>query len=274
MKKITLILMACAMVALSSCGNKKKSAAQDSAANQESFETQQLELYLQAQLDSIASIYLSKANNPVVAAIKSGNVELTESEKSIKPAYLINPDQTAGLVSLAQKYRALPMLFIDKQIAEWYGMSVDGYKAAAGKLVSDINDPAIKQLNAVSSNINDEANKQLYLDLYADEVKNGRICLFWELNGAILIETLYIMSQNIDKFTVGMTDDDAANLTYRLFLAKNSVDQLTAYYPELESLSKSLAPLDVLNAMDMAELKTQLSEMKGQLEIIRNSLLN
>lgn len=273
MKKITLILMACAMVALSSCGNKKK-AAQDPAAEQENFEIQQLEANLQAQLDSIAVLY-TNTRNPLAGAFASGKVVLSESEKAIKPDYLVDPAETAELTTLAQKYRAIVMLYLDEEVADIYGLSKDGYSSAIAKLVSDINDPALKKFITDMKNSSDDAKAaELLNKWYNDEVQNGRINLFWEMSGAMTIESLFIISQNIDKFTAGMTDADAENLTYRLFLAKYCIDQLVAYYPEMESLSKSLAPLDVLNAMDMAEFKQQLSEMKGQLEVIRNSLLD
>lgn len=273
MKKITLILMACAIVAMSSCGNRKKTAGQSQLSDKDNFEIQQLEANLQAQLDSIASLFCGKTN-PLVSSIKSGKIELSESEKSIKPDYLIDPAKTSELTTLAQKYRAMSLLLLDSEIASLYGMPDDSYTAALSKLVSDINDPALKQYYKSSSSKSTEDLKEGITNLYNDEVKNGRICLFWEMSGALTIETLYIMSQNIDKFTEGMTDSDADNLTYRLFLAKYCTDQLVAFYPEMESLSKALAPLDVLNAMDMAEFKQQLAEMKGQIGIIRNTLLD
>ncbi len=268
MKKITLVLMACAMVALSSCGNRKKSAAPETSA-EDSFEIQQLEANLQAQLDSIASLF-NNTRNPLIASLKNGNVVLSEAEKEVKPAYLIDPETTAGLTTLAQKYRAIAMLQFDAEVAGLYDMSKEPFNSSRDKLALDINDPALKKFVKDVDGIGNEALN----GLYDDEVKNGRICLFWEMTGAFTIESLYVMSQNIDKFTEGMTDADAESLTYRLFLAKYCTDQLVAFYPEMESLSKALAPLDVLNAMSMAEFKQQLAEMKGQLEIIRNALLD
>lgn len=270
MKKISLILMACAMIAVTSCGNNKKKAAQEAApTTQEEFQIQQFEAHIQMQLDSIAAIFSAKAQDPFIGAAKEGKIVLTDSEKAIKPSYLIDPASVAELSTLAQRYRAIAMLSIDSEIAKLYEMPADAYIAAISKLAADINDSALSNfLKNSQDNISNEMSA-----LYKEEVKNGRVCLFWELNGATSIESLYVLSQNIDKFTSTLTDDDAANLTYRLFLAKQSVDQLVAFYPELESLSKSLAPLDVLNAMDLAEFKSQLAEMKGQLEVIRNGLL-
>lgn len=270
MKKISLILMACAMVAMTSCGNNKKKAAQEQVpTTQEEFQIQQLEAHIQMQLDSIAAIFNNKAGDPLVDGIKAGKVVLSESEKLIKPTYLVDTESFSQLTTLAQKYRALPLAVIDKEIAGLYEMPVDAYDASMAKLVSDINDPALKKFYANNGgNITEDLNT-----LYQDEVKNGRICLFWELNGAFTIESLYILSQNTEKFMPLFTDEDAANFTLRIFLAKQSVDQLVAFYPELESLSKSLEPLDVLNAMGVDDFKEQLLEMKGQLEIIRNNLL-
>ena len=274
MKKFTLFLMAGAMIAMSSCGGNKKKAAAVEANPEESFEVQQLEAHIQMQLDSIAAIFTSKAGDPFLAAVKQGKVELSENEKMLKPSYLANPESAAGLTTLAQKYRALAIFAVDSHIAALYEMPDEAYKSAVAKLASDINDPALKKFLEAQSNENILDNYNATVNsLYKDEVKNGRVCLFWEMNGALAIESLYIMSQNIDKFMTVITDEDAANLTFRLFLAKQSVDQLVAYYPELESMSKSLSALDVLNAMDAAQFKSQLTEMKGQLEVIRNGLL-
>ena len=122
-------------------------------------------------------------------------------------------------------------------------------------------------------NTTSEQISGMYQNFYDAEVKNGRINLFWELSGALLIENLYIISQNIDKFMPLFTDQDASDFTLRIFLINQSVEQLVAYYPELATLSKAMQPLNVLNAMDAAEFKSQLLEMKGQLEVIRGSLL-
>lgn len=264
--------MAVAMVAFTACGNKKKSAQQADGKAEQTFEQVQLEAHIQMQVDSIAAMFADKLPSGAEEQLMSGKMVLSEKAKQIKPTYLIDPASTQKLSTLMQKYRAIAMLTVDMKVAEAYDMAADEYKAALSKLIADINDPAFKQFNASAPHSAEKYSDDIRT-LYQNEAKNGRLNLFWELNGAIMIETLYLATRNSDMLLKYVTDDDAANLTLRLFLITQSVDQLVAYYPELESMSKSLEPLQVLNSMDKAELRSQLIEMKGQLEVIRNGLL-
>lgn len=271
MKKVSIILMAVAMVAFTACGNKKKSAQQADGKAEQSFEQVQLEAHIQMQVDSIAAMFSDKMPLPILKYASDGSIVLTDKEKQIKPSYLIQPSAVASTSTLMQKYRAVSLLITDQQIAKLYDMNVDEYQAALKKIVSEINDPAFKQFEGSKHDAGTLPG--LIRSFYNDEVKNGRVNLFWELMGAFMIENMYVLSQNIDKFMPIFTDQDASDLTLRIFLIKQSVDQLVAYYPELESLSKSMEPLYVLNAMDVAEFRSQLLEMKGQLEIVRNNLI-
>lgn len=272
MKKISIVLMAAVMV-LSSCGGGKKKAQQNADATKaQAFEQVQLEANIQMQLDSIAGIFADKMPMPVGELTRDGKIVLSDKEKQIKPSYLVDPKSVTETATLSQKYRAFAMLGTDQMVAGLYDMSTADYEAAIKKVASEINDPAFKQIME-AKDLSAEKVSALVKSFYADEVKNGRINLFWEMMGSLMIENMYVVSQNVDKFMPLFTDEDASNFTLRIFLIKQSVDQLVAYYPELESMSKSLEPLCVLNAMDVAEFKDQLLEMKGQLEVVRAGLL-
>lgn len=273
MKKVSIILMAVAMVAFTACGNKKKSAQQADGKAEQSFEQVQLEAHIQMQVDSIAAMFAKKMPMPGGGMLIDGKVVLSDKEKQIKPDYLTDVQSALQTTTLTQKYHAIAMLTIDRFVAIAYDMDVTEYDQAIKKILTDINDPAFKMLTENGKNTTSEQISGMYQNFYDAEVKNGRINLFWELSGALLIENLYIISQNIDKFMPLFTDQDASDFTLRIFLINQSVEQLVAYYPELATLSKAMQPLNVLNAMDTAEFKSQLLEMKGQLEVIRGSLL-
>lgn len=272
MKKVSIILMAVAMVTFSACGNKKKSAQQTDQNQEASFEQVQLEAFLQVQLDSLAEMFVSKAPTQAEQDFLNGKIVIPKEVKQIKPTYLINPDNAQKLTSLAQKYRAASLLFFDKKVAELYDMNTSDYKAALTKLITDINDSAFKEYTN-SDDLSPEGMANRMKALYEAEKKNGRLDLFWEMNGAAAIEMLYIATRTPEHITKHVSDDDAATMTFRTFLIAQSVEQLVPYYPGLETMSKALEPLKVLNAMDASELKDQLIEMKGEIEVIRNSLL-
>ena len=68
-------------------------------------------------------------------------------------------------------------------------------------------------------------------------------------------------------------DDAASNVTYRIILLLDAVKRLEAYDPEIKPVADALAPLNVLNATSVAELKTQLANAKEQIEAARKALV-
>ena len=267
MKKLFISLAAIALLA--SCGNKQK--ANTEVVEEKSFEQEQIEANIKLQVDSLAAEYAKMGNTPFMKSLREGTLELTEEEKQVKPEFLIDPASTDTLVTLSQKYRAMPLLYIDKVIAQAYGQPIDEYEAAMKKLVADIDDSAFKVLVEDADTLGHE---NLIQKFYDAENENGRINFFWDATTAFLVEELYIISADPNnKFIECFDDESASNITYRIILFQNALERLKEYNPELNELCESIRPLEDLNAISVDELKSQLKDMHDDLAKIRENLL-
>lgn len=262
MKKLSFIAVAAAALVLASCGGKKADANQDSQ-DSVSFEQSQIEQKIMVELDSIADVY---ANLPAVTGVLTdGKIKLSDDEIKVKPTYLIDPKSVDDLSLLSQKYRALGVLIVDAKVADLYKMDVDAYKAAIAKLATDVNDPSIK--------FSEEFTAEEFKARYAAAKDNGRINFFWETATAVVVENLYVIAQNVDKFMPAFDDKAASDLTYHIALLKLSIDDLADYDANIKSLAEVLAPLNELNAINVQQLKEQVAKMKPQIEAARAQML-
>ena len=266
MKKLSILAVAFAAIVFASCGGQKSGQNNEGADSLKSFEQEQIEASIKVQIDSI-SAELGKLQQLPFLQENNGGLTLTKEEKQVKPEYLLNANVIEEANTLAEKYRLLSALMVDKKIAALYEMSLDDYDKAIAKLSADINDPSFKAV---------EDTNTLYettTTLYDAMNENGRINYFWQLAAAALVEQLYVVNQNSDKFLTVFNDDAASNVTYRIILLLDAVKRLEAYDPEIKPVADALAPLNVLNATSVAELKTQLANAKEQIEAARKALV-
>lgn len=266
MKKLSVILLAAACVALPACNNQNsendETTVTKEPSQKEKFVTEDLKFNLEQLLESTKKMKaLPFLNN------KEGKVQLTEKEKMVKPDYLLKTDNISEYVTLTQKYRAVAMLTIDKSIAELYDMPVSEFDAAISKLGVDINDPYLSEFSEKFASSEDAG--ALISDIYDKEYKEGRAQLFWEAVSAALVEQVYICTKNMDKFLEAFDDESASEVTYNFVCVHENILQLTEFYPEMAALDKILTPLYVINAISVDQLRSQLYELKGQLESSR-----
>ncbi len=262
MKKFSFIVAAAAALVFASCGNKTQQVAEST--DTVSFEQSQIQEKIMVELDSIADEWGKLA--PVEGVFANGKIVLSEEELKAQPTYLLAPNAADDLTLLSQKYRALGMFTVDYQVAKLYKMDTEAYKAAMAKIVADINDPAAAFKETDNT---PEAIKAYYLA----EKENGRINLFWEQSAAIVVEQLYVMSQNAEKFFPAFDDKSASDLTYHIALLKLSLDDLATYDNNIKEIVEVLAPLNELNAISVDQLKEQVAKMKPQIEAARAALL-
>ena len=264
MKKLAIFAVAIAAMAFTACGGKKSAEVAEQTDSVKSFEQEQVEAKIKVELDSLAAALGQLKQLPIV---REGNqVELTDQEKQVKPDYLLDPAVADNAETLAEKYRTLSALSVDKKMAELYEMPTDEYQKAISKLAADINDPSFKDIKDESTIY--ETTKELYEAME----KNGRINYFWQLAATSLVEELYIVNQNADKFLAAFDDDAAANVTYRIVLLIDAINRLTEYDTEIKPIAEAIAPLDVLNAISVDQLKSQLAEAKDKIVAAREAL--
>ena len=252
--------MAAALV-FASCGNKTDN--KENGADTVSFEQSQIEESMMNELDSLADEWSKMPH--INGVLSNGKIKLSDDEIKAKPDYLMAPTAADDLTLLSQKYRALGILAVDQKIAELYKMDTDAYKSAIAKIATDVNDPAAKTID----NLNAEDIKAFY----TAEKEANRINLFWEASAASTIETLYVISQNTDKFITAFDDNSASKITYEIALLKMNMDDLSKYDTNIKEIDELLAPLNKLNAINVEQLKKQLAEMKPEIEAARKGLL-
>ena len=266
MKKLSVLTIAFAAIAFAACGGKKSAQAEEATDSVKSFEQQQIEASIKMHVDSIASELGKLKTLPFLQEGKDG-ITLTKQEKQVKPDYLLTPSVADEATTLTEKYRILSALSVDKKIAALYEMPTEDYEKAITKLASDINDPSFKAI--------EDANTifETTTTLYDEMEKNGRINYFWQLAAAALVEQLYVINQNSEKFLSNFNDDAAANVTFRIVLILDAVNRLAQYDPDIEPVAKAIAPLDALNATTVAEMKEQLVKTKEQINAARKALV-
>ena len=266
MKKLTIFAVAFAAVVLASCGGKKSNNNAEGTDSLKSFEQQQIEASIKMHFDSIAAEF-SKLKQPNFVQEQNGGLTLSKEEKQVKPDYLIAASAAEEATTLAEKYRILSALNVDRKIALLYEMPIEDYDKAITKLAADINDPSFKNIED-NNNIFETSST-----LYDEMEKNGRINFFWQLASAALVEELFVANQNVDKFLSNFNDEAAANITFRIVLILDAVNRLSEYDADIKPVAEAIAPLEVLNATTVSEMKSQLAEAKEKIEAARKALV-
>lgn len=267
MKKLSIFAVAFAAMMFAACGGNKTAQNAEQEDSVKSFEQEQIEASIKMHFDSLASELGKLKQLPVVE--KDGKIALTEEEKQVKPDYLLDPASTENATVLSEKYRLLSALDVDRRVAKLYEMPTEDYDKAISKLAADINDPSFKILDKEDNASVSETTQQLY-----DEMENnGRLNYFWQLAAASLVEQLYLANQNSEKYLSTFTDEAAANTTFRIVLILDALKRLSQYDPEIAPVAEALAPLEVLNATTVSELKSQIAAAKDKINAAREALV-
>ena len=265
MKKLSIFAVAFAAIAFAACGGNKSAQNVEDADSIKSFEQEQIEASIKMHVDSLASEIGKLKQLPVLA--EDGHIKLTADELKVKPDYLLNPSVADDATTLAEKYRVLAALQVDKSIAKLYEMPTEDFEKAITKLAADINDPSFKAFEEGAPVA--ESTEALYNAMN----ENGRINYFWQSASASLVEQLYLINQKSDNYLASFNDEAAANCTFRLILILDALNRLAQYDPDIKPVADALAPLEVLNATTVAELKTQLEAAKDKIEAARKALV-
>ncbi len=267
MKKLSVFAVAFAAMVFASCGGNKSNQPAEQADSLKSFEQSQIEAAIKMNVDSLASEIGKLKNLPITAADANETFKLTKEELQVKPDYLLDSDVAENAATLTEKYRLLGALEVDRKIARLYEMETGDYDKAITKLAADINDPSFKGLDeGVGVSETTQA-------LYDNMEKNGRINYFWQIAAASLIEQLYIINQNSDKFLTAFDDEAAANVTFRIVLIQDALNRLSEFDPEIKPVADALQTLDSLNATTVSELKSQLAEAKEKIAAARKAII-
>ena len=169
MKKLSILAIGFVAIALAACGGKKVEPS-NTAEAEKSFEQEQIEASIKVHIDSIAAELGQLKQLPFIQ--DGSTLQLTKEEKQVKPEYLLNPAVADEATTLAEKYRILSALNVDKKLATLYEMPTDEYDKAIAKLSADINDPSFKVIE------NSDDIFQTTTALYDAMNENGSITYF------------------------------------------------------------------------------------------------
>lgn len=284
MKKITKIftiaMFCAAAIVCASCGGNKKSnkTGEPKVKSEAEMQTETLiKIHLDSlgrdlvtigtTLDKNGQEVLNTGSVGVVDGIKAGKVQLTEKELQLKPEYLADPSYVNNLQTLSQKYRAIAILAVDKEVAKLYEMPTEDYDKSLVKLYAEINDSALKTF-ITSDDYVESIDK-----FYTSSIENERQNLFWDAVCAGIIEELYIATQNADKFLAGFTDESASNFAYHITLLSIAIEDLATINPEYTELYNSLKPLEKITSIDLATFKKDILSAKADTEASRANLM-
>ena len=136
-----------------------------------------------------------------------------------------------------------------------------------------------------------EASIKMHVDSLANEIgKLKQLPVIQANNGAIKltkdelkVKPDYLLAPSVaesattlaEKYRIlaAFDDDAAANSTFRIVLILDALNRLSQYDPDIKPVAEALAPLDVLNATTVKELKAQLAEAKDKIEAARAALV-
>ena len=263
MKKLSVFAVALTAMVFAACGGNKSNQTADATDSIKSFEQEQIEASIKMHMDSLAGEIGKLKTVPFLQKDGNGGLKLTKEELQVKP----DPAIAESATTLADKYRLLSALDIDRRTAALYEMPTEEYDKAITKLAADINDPSFKSLD------DDASVAETSQKLYDAMNNNGRINYFWQIAAASLVEQIYLANQNSEKFLSTFTDEAAANTTFRVVLILDALKRLAEYDTEIKAINDAVAPLEVLNASTVDELKAQLVEAKDKINAARQALI-
>lgn len=275
MKKLFISMLCISALVLVSCGNKaskKKDAVVEpkEVSAQEQYLTEDLILKMNDLITSLGDFGLV----PQMRAIFDGKVELTEKEKQVKPQFLMPLEKADELITLSQKSKALGVYFVDKSYAALYGIPTEPYDAILTRLSVETDNQGILEEPDINIEINASDTKDWVVSMGNELLEKEKINQFIETAAAGVLENIYILSQDLDRYIVFFDDESASEISLRFVYLLEAANDLLPYYPELSSLITVIEPLRVINAVTVAQLKEQLTTLKGDIAKAREALLN
>lgn len=265
-KSLSIVAAALSLVMVVACGPRQNGKAAKAEAEKSQAELQAEQL-IKIHLDSLASELVKVNPIGIVGSVKDGKIVLSDAEKLVKPEYLADAAVANDAQTLSQKYRAIALLCVDKEIAALYDMPVEEYNASLAKLYADVNDPSLKTFSEGLE------LKEAVNNFYNAAVENGREPLFWDAITTALVEQMYVASQNTDKFIAAFDDDSASSFTWYTALLTLAVEDLANANADYAPLNESLKPLVKINAINVEQFKEQLDAVKDELAVSHANIL-
>ncbi|MDR2498764.1 MAG: hypothetical protein LBD28_04925 [Tannerellaceae bacterium] len=254
-KSYVIILTAAISLGLASCGGKKASdAAQDAAAANAGIISKSV-LTEEIKQETI-SLLTDLPASDIPQRIAAGEIEIAVGNLS----YMLAPSKAAELTTASQKARALGVYIADYNVLRVLQQPLTTIEGVLAKLTSDLDITFI--LNTLKATPMPANKEEIRGMLRAQEeavinalAANDKINVAVELLGGMAVENAYLYANPtlVVKGDITYVETLSNNMLKRFGILGEIVDDLSAYYPELKTLSETLTPLpDKLTSVDAA----------------------
>lgn len=220
---IAFVAVCCAMAV--SCKNAK-----NAAPTPEEIQAQKVSLAdsVLAEIDAIVDEYINASEH----SFRFTDFGISETEKMVKPDYLLDLSFAGTLVSKSQKANALAFYFADLPVREIYDLQVKEAKEVIAKLAVEINHP-IDEGSIFDFNKPASEKIKSYYELCKER---GELASFWQFQNALIIETAYIIAQNPELFFSKITEEQWQSFIKRANEKNKAIGELAKYDEEMAAI--------------------------------------
>ena len=271
---VSLLTIAAISMSLISCNNaKKENATPEQQMEQEAVIAGEVSKnLLTAELkDEVTRFLKDMPDSDLPYKLSTGEVEISVANTD----FMLPTSKANELNTPAQKARACGIYFADLNMLKAMKKPTTEVESAILKLTTDLNIPFAVEIMKESAPANaskEELNKFLkdQEDKLIDAMaQNDKIDIQMELLGGMAVEYAYIYGNpglvvKGDAVSAGLSD----NMTKRLDILQEITADLAKYYPDMQVLGETIAPLK-----DMVVSVNEARASKDKIGAMRNTLL-
>lgn len=271
---VSLLTIAAISMSLISCNNaKKENATPEQQMEQEAVIAGEVSKnLLTAELkDEVTRFLKDMPDSDLPYKLSTGEVEISVANTD----FMLPTSKANELNTSAQKARACGIYFADLNMLKAMKKPTTEVESAILKLTTDLNIPFAVEIMKESAPANasqEELNKFLkdQEDKLIDAMaQNDKIDVQMELLGGMAVEYAYIYGNpglvvKGDAVSAGLSD----NMTKRLDILQEITADLAKYYPDMQVLGETIAPLK-----DMVVSVNEARASKDKIGAMRDTLL-
>ncbi len=271
---VSLLTIAAISMSLISCNNaKKENATPEQQMEQEAVIAGEVSKnLLAAELkDEVTRFLKDMPDSDLPYKLSTGEVEISVANTD----FMLPTSKANELNTPAQKARACGIYFADLNMLKAMKKPTTEVESAILKLTTDLNIPFAVEIMKESAPANasqEELNKFLkdQEDKLIDAMaQNDKIDVQMELLGGMAVEYAYIYGNpglvvKGDAVSAGLSD----NMTKRLDILQEITADLAKYYPDMQVLGETIAPLK-----DMVVSVNEARASKDKIGAMRDTLL-
>jgi len=217
-----------------------------------------------ALADSVLAIldgYAQEYQDYIDDSFKLGQLELTSKEKLIKPDFLLDADAVNLVVTRSQKINVVAIYLIQRPVRELYGMPVKEITANVVKLAADIGYPIDNDIFSSELSLSQEVKRE-----YDRCKENGDVPLFWQLQRAIIITSLYIVSRDPEMFLDRITPQEWTSFYNRAIVTFKAAALLAQYDPSFEMMLPSFTLEEIESYASLSNVRSAISTKSAQIQ--------